>query len=89
MMKWIVDRIEHKAGGKTTPIGTVPTVEDLDLEGLDANPADVSEALAVNAQEWREELPLIEEWLQFIGEKMPTGIKDEFDALKERLRDAE
>lgn len=49
----------------------------------------MSEALAVNAQEWREELPLIEEWLQFIGEKLPTGIKDEFDALKERLRDAE
>ena len=47
--------------------------------------ADVDEALAVNAEEWRAELPLIEEWFEFVGEKLPTGIKDEFDALKTRL----
>ena len=47
--------------------------------------ADVDEALAVNADEWRKELPLIEEWFEFVGEKLPTGIKDEFDALKQRL----
>ena len=46
------------------------------------------EALAVNADEWREELPLIEEWFEFVGEKLPTGIKDEFDALKHRLAEA-
>ncbi|CKN82559.1 phosphoenolpyruvate carboxykinase (GTP) [Mycobacterium tuberculosis] len=85
VLKWIVDRIEHKAGGATTPIGTVPAVEDLDLDGLDVAPADVAAALAVDADEWRQELPLIEEWLQFVGEKLPTGVKDEFDALKERL----
>ncbi|CKT47179.1 phosphoenolpyruvate carboxykinase (GTP) [Mycobacterium tuberculosis] len=85
VLKWIVDRIEHKAGGATTPIGTVPAVEDLDLDGLDVAAADVAAALAVDADEWRQELPLIEEWLQFVGEKLPTGVKDEFDALKERL----
>lgn len=85
VLKWIVDRIEHKAGGATTPIGTVPAVEDFDLDGLDVDAADVAAALAVDADEWRQELPLIEEWLQFVGEKLPTGVKDEFDALKERL----
>ncbi len=85
VMKWIIERIEQKAGGKTTPIGTVPTADDLDLSGLDVDAADVNEALAVNAAEWRDELPLIEEWFEFVGEKLPTGIKDEFDALKHRL----
>ena len=89
VMKWIVDRIEQKAGGKTTPIGIVPTAEDLDLSGLDVDPADVNEALSVNVAEWREEIPLIEEWFEFVGEKLPTGIKDEFDALKHRLAEAE
>ena len=46
-------------------------------------------ALAVNAAEWRDELPLIEEWFEFIGEKLPTGVKDEFDALKQRLAEAD
>lgn len=85
VLKWAVERIEHKADGKSTPIGIVPTAADLDLSGLDVDAADVDEALAVNAEEWKAELPLIEEWFEFVGEKLPTGIKDEFDALKHRL----
>ncbi|MGB3355101.1 MAG: phosphoenolpyruvate carboxykinase (GTP) [Mycobacterium sp.] len=85
VMKWIIERVEQKAGGKTTPIGIVPTAEDLDLSGLDVDAADVDAALKVNVDEWRAELPLIEEWFEFVGEKLPTGIKDEFDALKHRL----
>jgi phosphoenolpyruvate carboxykinase (GTP) len=89
VMKWIIERVEGKANGTTTPIGIVPSAEDLDLEGLDVDASDVNEALAVNADEWRDELPLIEEWFEFVGEKLPTGIKDEFDALKHRLAEAD
>ncbi len=85
VLKWIVDRIEHKAGGQETPIGVVPTAEDLDLDGLDVTADDVAAALVVKPSEWREELPLIEEWFEFVGDKLPTGVKDEFEALKERL----
>ncbi|MHA7661496.1 phosphoenolpyruvate carboxykinase (GTP) [Mycolicibacterium sp. HS_4_1] len=85
VLKWAIERIEHQAEGKSTPIGIVPTAADLDLAGLDVDAADVDEALAVNVDEWRNELPLIEEWFEFVGEKLPTGIKDEFDALKHRL----
>jgi phosphoenolpyruvate carboxykinase (GTP) len=89
VLKWAIERIEHQADGKTTPIGIVPTAADMDLSGLDVSEADVDEALAVNAEEWRKELPLIEEWFEFVGEKLPTGIKDEFDALKTRLAEAD
>lgn len=88
VLKWIVDRIEHKAGGQDTPIGIVPKAEDLDLDGLDASSDEVAQALAVNAAEWREELPQIEEWFEFVGEKLPTGVRDEFEALKQRLSEA-
>ncbi len=89
VLKWIVDRIEHTAGGQDTPIGVVPNAEDLDLSGLDIDAGDVAKALVVNPAEWRQELPLIEEWFQFVGDKLPTGVKDEFEALKQRLADAE
>ncbi|OBI02726.1 phosphoenolpyruvate carboxykinase (GTP) [Mycobacterium scrofulaceum] len=89
VLKWIVDRIEHRAGGQDTPIGIVPTATDLDLDGLDVEDGDVAKALAVNPAEWREELPLIEEWFEFVGDKLPTGVKDEFEALKQRLADAD
>lgn len=88
VLKWIVDRIEHRAGGQDTPIGIVPKTEDLDLDGLDTSSDEVAQALAVNAAEWREELPLIEEWFEFVGDKLPTGVRDEFEALKQRLSEA-
>ncbi|MGB6274260.1 MAG: phosphoenolpyruvate carboxykinase (GTP) [Rhodococcus sp. (in: high G+C Gram-positive bacteria)] len=85
VLKWIVERIEHKAAGIETPIGVVPTAEALDIDGLDTTVEDVAEALAVNTDEWKAEIPLIQEWFDFVGEKLPTGIQDEFDALKQRL----
>ena len=85
VLKWIVERIEHKAAGVETPIGVVPTADALDIDGLDVSTADVAEALAVNVDEWKAEIPLIQEWFDFVGEKLPTGIQDEFDALKQRL----
>jgi phosphoenolpyruvate carboxykinase (GTP) len=88
VLKWIVDRIEHQAGGQDTPIGVVPSAADLDLDGLDVDADDVDTALKVNAAEWRDEVPLIEEWLEFVGDKLPTGVKDEFEALKQRLAEA-
>ena len=89
VLKWIVDRIEHTAGGHETPIGVVPAAEDLDLDGLNVDAADVDKALAVNASEWRQELPLIEEWFEFVGDKLPTGVRDEFEALKQRLAESD
>ncbi len=67
----------------------VPTAGDLDLDGLDVDAADVNRALAVDADEWRQELPLIEEWFEFVGDKLPTGVKDEFEALKQRLAESD
>ncbi|MEU1425486.1 phosphoenolpyruvate carboxykinase (GTP) [Nocardia sp. NPDC005746] len=85
VLEWIVGRIEGRSEAIATPIGNVPVAANLDLEGLDVTAADVDEALAVNVEEWRNELPSIEEWFQFIGDKLPSGLRDEFEALKQRL----
>ncbi|AEF42564.1 phosphoenolpyruvate carboxykinase (GTP) [Hoyosella subflava] len=85
VLKWIVERIEGTADAQSTPIGYVPSASDLDLDGLDVDPNDVDEALAVNSKDWQAEIPLIEEWLEFVGDKLPSGIRDEFEALKNRL----
>ncbi|WP_068274647.1 phosphoenolpyruvate carboxykinase (GTP) [Aldersonia kunmingensis] len=85
VLEWVVNRIEGKGEAESTAVGYVPTAANLDLEGLDVAIADVNEALAVNVDEWKEEIPLIEEWFEFIGDKLPTSVRDEFEALKERL----
>ncbi|MET9212500.1 MULTISPECIES: phosphoenolpyruvate carboxykinase (GTP) [unclassified Nocardia] len=85
VLEWIVGRIEGRSGAEATAVGNVPSASDLDLEGLDVVVGDVDEALAVNVEEWRNEIPSIEEWFQFVGDKLPSGVRDEFEALKERL----
>ena len=50
-----------------------------------ATPDDVAEALAFNPDEWREEIPSIEELFDFVGEKLPSSLRDELDGLKQRL----
>ncbi|SFR17769.1 phosphoenolpyruvate carboxykinase (GTP) [Lentzea waywayandensis] len=85
VLKWAIERLEGKAAAQETPIGYVPTAEDLDLEGLDASREDIEASLAFDADEWRAEIPLVEEWFAKIGEKVPTTLRDELAALKQRL----
>ncbi|GAA3859660.1 phosphoenolpyruvate carboxykinase (GTP) [Saccharothrix violaceirubra] len=85
VLKWAIERIEGKAAAQETPIGHVPTADELDLSELDASRADIEAALDFDADEWRAEIPLIEEWFAKIGEKVPTSLRDELAALKQRL----
>ena len=41
--------------------------------------------LAVDAEEWKAELPLITEWFEKFGDKLPAVLWTELDALKARL----
>ena len=75
VLKWAIERIEGTAPALETPIGYLPTPGSLDLTGLDVPAAD----------EWRAELPRIEEWFDKIGERLPSGLRDELDALRIRL----
>jgi phosphoenolpyruvate carboxykinase (GTP) len=85
VLKWAVDRIEGRATAVETAIGFVPTADALDLDGLDASLADVEAALAVDPEEWKAEIPLIEEWFEKVGDRLPTSMRDELEALKLRL----
>jgi phosphoenolpyruvate carboxykinase (GTP) len=86
VLEWIIGRIEGKADGQETAIGTVATPESLNLDSLDVEVADVAEALAVDNAQWQSnELPSINEWFDFIGDKLPAQLRAELDALTARL----
>jgi phosphoenolpyruvate carboxykinase (GTP) len=85
VLKWVIERIEGRAAAVETPIGHVPTPESLDVEGLAMTTEQVEAALRVDPQEWTEEIPLIQEWFDTIGDKTPTTLLTELDALRARL----
>ncbi|MBA2559807.1 MAG: phosphoenolpyruvate carboxykinase (GTP) [Propionibacteriales bacterium] len=85
VLKWVVERIEGTADAVETPIGHVPTADSLDLDGLDVSRDEIAAALEVTPDEWREEIPQITEWFKKFGDKLPTVLWTELDALRARL----
>jgi phosphoenolpyruvate carboxykinase (GTP) len=85
VLKWAIERIEGKADAVETPIGFVPTPESLDLAGLDMTLDDVQEAVGFDADEWRKEVPSLEDWFARFGGSLPRSITRELEGLKKRL----
>ena len=85
VLKWIVDRLDGAAGGTETAIGVVPTAADLDLDGLDLDPAEVAELLGVDTETWRREAALIPAHFERFGAHLPAQLWAEHRALLARL----
>jgi phosphoenolpyruvate carboxykinase (GTP) len=85
VLKWVIERIEGQAAAVETPIGHVPTPESLDTDGLDMTPEELAQALAVDPEEWKAEIPQIQEWFDKFGEQLPAVLWTELDGLKARL----
>ncbi len=85
VLKWVIERLEGTAAAVETPIGLVPAPGALDIDGLDLTEDQVRQALAVDPEEWKREIPQIKEWFEKFGEQLPTVLWTELDGLKERL----
>jgi phosphoenolpyruvate carboxykinase (GTP) len=85
VLKWVIERLEGTAAAEETPIGHVPTPDSLDISGLGMTPDQVRQALAVDRDEWQQEIPQITEWFEKFGDKLPSTMWDELEILKSRL----
>ena len=88
VLKWIVERLDGDAEAVETPVGYVPAPGAIDTTGLDMTEEQVAKALSVDLEEWRKELPLIEEWFAKFGDKLPSQLADELATLKANLENA-
>ncbi|OPY57756.1 MAG: Phosphoenolpyruvate carboxykinase (GTP) [Pelotomaculum sp. PtaU1.Bin035] len=85
VLNWIISRCEGKGEAVETPIGYVPAVESLNLEGLDLPAGAIESLLSVEKDVWLEELNDQASFLEKFGEKLPKEISDEHKATLERF----
>jgi phosphoenolpyruvate carboxykinase (GTP) len=85
VLAWIFDRVAGTAEAVETPVGLVPTDGGIDTNGLDVAPDDMAELLRVDPEEWRVEVPSIEEHFANLGERVPIELRDELQGLEKRL----
>ena len=85
MLKWIVDRLEGRAGAVDSPIGLLPVAGELDLDGLGLTAEQCELLFSVDREVWREEAALIADHYATFGERLPLGLTHEREALVHRL----
>jgi phosphoenolpyruvate carboxykinase (GTP) len=85
VLKWMCDRVDGKVGAVETPIGFMPNMEDLDVDGLDISSDDLAELLKVDKAAWKSELPEIDEYMKKLGDKYPARMKEQLEKIKARL----
>ncbi len=85
VLMWILDRCDGKADAVETPIGYEPKPEDINIEGLDIDVETIKGLLNVDVDLWKEEAKGIEEFYAKFGDRLPQELRNQLNALKERL----
>lgn len=85
ILKYVLDRVAGTVEANETPIGLIPAPGAIDTEGLDISEERLASALRVDTDEWKAEIPQINEWFEKFGDKLPTVLWTELDGLKARL----
>ncbi|MGX1695505.1 phosphoenolpyruvate carboxykinase (GTP) [Microbacterium keratanolyticum] len=88
VIDWIIRRIEGKVTAIESPIGRLPRIEDLNLEGADVTQADLEELFDVDPQAWQREADSTEEFFATFGAKLPPALNAELASLRYRLQKA-
>jgi phosphoenolpyruvate carboxykinase (GTP) len=86
VLKWIFERCNGTARAVDTPIGRLPGSEDLDTQGLDIAPASIAKLLNVDTQGWLAEIPLINQFFDGFGDRLPQALRKEVSRLEQRLK---
>ena len=88
VLEWILGRCEGTSDAVESPVGFVPGVNDLKLDGLELSAAARQELLEVDMHGWRAELADIARYLDSFGSRLPQRLKDEQRAIAAALESA-
>ncbi|WP_205828210.1 phosphoenolpyruvate carboxykinase (GTP) [Microbacterium sp. PF5] len=88
VVDWIIRRISGAVPAVDSPIGRLPRVEDLNLDGLDLPAEDLEELFSVDPEAWKVEADLTEEFYDTFGDRVPAALRTELASLRYRLAKA-
>ena len=87
VLEWILKRCDGTVGAKETAIGYLPEPTDIDLEGIEGvTEESLASILDVDKELWRSEAEGIEEFYSKFGDKLPAGIREQINTLKNNLK---
>ena len=87
VLEWIVERVNGKAGGQTSPFGVVPSYEDIDWKGLDFPKEKFAHLTEIKREEGLMETEDLKSYFARFGTHLPPKIEAEREALEKRLEE--
>jgi phosphoenolpyruvate carboxykinase (GTP) len=85
VLEWIIGRVKGEAGGMDTPIGVMPRMDDLALEGIALSDEAREKLFGFDVDAWRAEFESIATDLAGYGSRIPTALLEERARIAERL----
>ncbi|MBN1524849.1 MAG: phosphoenolpyruvate carboxykinase (GTP) [Spirochaetales bacterium] len=86
VLKWVIERVMNIAKAVETPIGNLPTVDAIDVSGLDISKEDMQELVYFDKEQWKNEAASIREYYTMYEGKLPKTLIDQLDALEKDLQ---
>ena len=86
VLAWIIERLEGNEDARETAIGRMPTEGELNIDGLDITPEQLTELFSVDAETWLAEADLTEEYFAQFGDRLPAEMTNQLNALRDRLK---
>jgi len=88
VLEWIIQRSRGEGAAEETPIGYIPAKDALDMTGLELKEGVLDELLQVDAEDWAEEAKDIEKFFDSLGPRVPWELRNELEALRNRLSES-
>jgi len=85
VLKWMIDRIEGKATGESTPFGTAPRYAEINWTGLDFSADQFQTVTSIDKAAWAEELKLHTAHFDQLAYHLPQELLETKAALEKRL----
>ena len=85
VLQWIFERVSGTAAADKTAIGYVPQLGSINTVGLEGADANMTELLAVDKNQWKDELDLVREQYATFGSHLPAELAKQIVAIEARF----
>jgi phosphoenolpyruvate carboxykinase (GTP) len=85
VLEWVFNRCNDQGETFDTALGKLPSIGDLNLDGIEISADALDEILTVDDAAVRSQLPQIEEHFAKFGDSLPAELRAQYEELKNRL----
>jgi phosphoenolpyruvate carboxykinase (GTP) len=85
VLKWIVERVQGRAGATEIEVGWTPRFDDIDWSGSDVSRGTFESLMQIDPQAWQVELSQHEQWLDKLRPRLPRQLSLKRELLAQRF----